>query len=137
MAKKALLYDIRTGALFEASPPVAGGEATPGKRLARGGYSGHPPFVNDPTAQAVVARGPIPVGNYNIGRAFNHVRLGPCVFYLDPWNDNSMHGRSGFFIHGDNEFGNKTASHGCIILSRAIREILRPYAGGVLMVRAL
>lgn len=136
MAKKALIYDIRTGALFEAVPAVAGGEATPGKRLARG-YSGHPPFVNDPTAQAVVARGPIPVGNYNIGRAFNHVRLGPCVFYLDPWNDNAMHGRSGFFIHGDNEFGNQTASHGCIILSRAIRENLRAYAGGVLMVRAL
>lgn len=136
MAKKVLIYDIRSGALFEAAPPVAGGEVTPGKRLARG-YSGHPPFVNDVTAQAVVARGPIPVGNYNIGRAFNHVRLGPCVFYLDPWDDNSMHGRSGFFIHGDNEFGNQTASHGCIILSRSIREFVRVYSGGVLMVRAL
>jgi hypothetical protein len=35
------------------------------------------------------------------------------------------HGRSSFLIHGDNSLGNHTASHGCIILSRMVREKMR------------
>lgn len=89
------------------------------------GYSGHPPYVNDPTAQALKARGPIPSGVYRVGRPFDHVRLGPVVFFLDPDVKNNMHGRSGFFIHGDNEYGNNSASHGCIILKRSVRERIR------------
>jgi hypothetical protein len=48
------------------------------------------------------------MGNYHIG-------LTP-----DPGND--MHGRSGFYIHGDNGKGDRSASEGCIILPRAVRE---------------
>lgn len=88
------------------------------------GYSGHPPYVNQTDAEALVARGPIPRGGYKLVGPFNHVRLGPVVYFLDPDKSNAMFGRSGFFIHGDNEHGNKTASHGCIIASRAIREKL-------------
>lgn len=89
------------------------------------GYSGHPPFVNDTGAEALAARGPIPRGAYRMVGPFDHVRLGPCVFYLDPMKGTDMHGRSGFFIHGDNEYGNRSASHGCIVLARAIREKLQ------------
>lgn len=87
-----------------------------------GGYSGHPPYVNDASAEALKARGPIPRGVYRVGRGFDHVRLGRLVFYLEPASGTVMHGRSGFFIHGDNEYGDNSASHGCIILRRSIRE---------------
>ena len=86
------------------------------------GYSGQPPYVNQPGAQALVARGPIPRGIYRLVGPCDTIRLGPVVYYLDPSPDNNMYGRSGFFIHGDNAFGNQTASHGCIILHRKVRE---------------
>lgn len=116
---KELIYAQATGRLWLRD------EATQEKAAPLGrGYSGHPPYVNDGTAEALVARGPIPRGSYRLVGPFNHVRLGPLVFFLDPAKTNKMHGRSGFFIHGDNEFGSQSASHGCVILSRAIREKL-------------
>jgi hypothetical protein len=33
-----------------------------------------------------------------------------------------MEGRDGFLIHGDNKLGNRSASHGCIILDRVTRQ---------------
>lgn len=86
------------------------------------GYSGHPPYVNDTSAEALKARGPIPRGSYRVGRGFDHVRLGRLVFYLEPASSNVMHGRSGFFIHGDNEYGDNSASFGCIVLKRSVRD---------------
>lgn len=98
-------------------------EATQEKAESLGrGYSGHPPYVNQTDAEALVARGPIPRGSYRLFGPFNHVRLGPVCFFLEPAKSNQMFGRSGFLIHGDNAMGSQTASHGCIILSRAIRE---------------
>lgn len=98
-------------------------EGTAEKASAVGrGYSGAPPYVNQSDAEARVALGPIPRGSYRLVGPFNHVRLGPQVFYLEPARGNAMFGRSGFFIHGDNEHGNQTASHGCIILGRAVRD---------------
>lgn len=98
-------------------------EAEPEKAETFGrGYSGHPPYVNDTESEALVARGPIPRGGYRLHGPFNSQRLGPCVFWLEPHAKNSMFGRSGFFIHGDNDSGNRSASHGCIILSRSVRD---------------
>lgn len=91
------------------------------RRVGRG-YSGQPPFVNDTGAERLRARGPIPRGSYRVHRPFDHVRLGPLVMFLEPLNSEQMFGRSGFFIHGDNSFGNNSASHGCIILPRAARD---------------
>lgn len=116
---KELIYAQATGRLWLRD------EAKQDKVAAMGrGYSGSPPYVNQTAAEALVARGPIPRGSYRLIGPINHVRLGTLVFFLDPAKGNNMHGRSGFFIHGDNEFGNQTASHGCVILSRAIREKL-------------
>lgn len=86
------------------------------------GYSGHPPYVNQTEAEAMVARGPIPRGSYRLHGPFNHSRLGPVCFYMEPAKGNTMFGRSGFLIHGDNQNGDQSGSHGCVILSRAIRE---------------
>lgn len=90
------------------------------KRIGKG-YSGQPPFVNQPSSETLVAAGPIPRGEYRVHWPFRHVRLGPLAFFLEPLDGTKMHGRSGFFIHGDNALGNRTASHGCIILSRTDR----------------
>jgi lipoprotein-anchoring transpeptidase ErfK/SrfK len=110
-----LLYSQSTGVLCYAPS----GE---NPRILARGYSGHPPYVNDAAAQARKAAGPIPRGRYRVGHPFDHVRLGRVVFYLDPHPANEMFGRSGFFIHGDNRYGNRTASHGCIVVNRAARD---------------
>ena len=34
-------------------------------------------------------------------------------------------GRSAFLVHGDNSAGNHSASHGCIILNRIVRDRMR------------
>ena len=111
---KEFVYSQETGVLHYRQ----GDEVT---RIGKG-YAGSPPFVNDPSAEALVARGPIPRGSYRCSWAFRHVRLGPVAIFLEPDPSNDMHGRSGFFIHGDNAFGNQTASNGCIVLSRPQRE---------------
>lgn len=85
------------------------------------GYSGQPPYVNQVEAEGLRARGPIPRGRYRVHRPFDHVRLGPLCFFLEPYKDTPMQGRSGFLIHGDNRLGNQSASHGCIILPRVAR----------------
>lgn len=93
------------------------------------GYSGAQPYVNDPEAERLVARGPIPRGRYRIHRPFNHVRLGPVCMFLEPLGDTDMFGRSGFLIHGDNAMGNRTGSHGCIVLPRKGRDRIAELIG--------
>ena len=121
-----LVYSQSTGALHYRQ----GDQVT---RLGKG-YSGHPPYVNQTTAEQLVAAGPIPRGRYRVGRPFRHVRLGRLAFFLEPYSGTDMFGRSGFFIHGDNEFGNQSASHGCIILPPSVREKLVEYAPITLVV---
>ena len=47
---------------------------------------------------------------------------GPCVLRLEPSAQTDTRGRSGFLIHGDSKTQPGTASHGCIILPRVVRE---------------
>jgi hypothetical protein len=44
--------------------------------------------------------------------------------HLVPDPRNVMHGRGSFLIHGDNAAMNHTASDGCIIMARPIRETI-------------
>lgn len=92
------------------------------------GYSGHAAGINNPDMQDVRATGPIPRGEWQIGTAYKSASLGPVVMNLDPVGHDAL-GRSLFRIHGDNSKGDRSASHGCIILPRAIRE--RIAASGV------
>lgn len=94
-----------------------------GKRVARG-YSGHPPYVNEPAAQAIRHLGPIPQGLYDIGPPSDTATHGPYVLPLYPRRGNAMFGRSGFLIHGDSKTQPGLASHGCIILPRPDRETI-------------
>jgi len=91
------------------------------------GYSGYndpqsgQPGKNNPTLQHVHDVGPIPVGTYSIGSAEDTLTHGPFVLPLTPDPVNQMFGRAGFLIHGDSVVEPGTASRGCIIMARAIR----------------
>ena len=89
------------------------------------GYSGNTTGLNNPAEQDRPGIGPVPRGSYTIGpphRPINH--LGPLALPLYPSVTNEMHGRCGFFIHGDNAKMNHTASSGCIILAHAARQAI-------------
>lgn len=90
-------------------------------RLIATGYAGAPGFVNDPYADHIRSRGPIPKGLYRIVPR-EHPRFAPPALFLAPEPGNAMHGRSGFYIHGDNARGDQSASSGCIILPKGVRE---------------
>lgn len=98
-------YDSRTGYLYS---PING-------RIVAVGYSGRGEGFNAPYAERVAGIGPIPVGRWAIGKAFHHRRLGRVAIPLVPVGHDA-HGRSGFYIHGDNARMDHTASSGCIIL---------------------
>jgi hypothetical protein len=91
-------------------------------------YSGHGDGLNNPALEAVAIVGPIPRGRWQIVRwDDHHGTKGPIVAVLRP-DGHDAHGRSGFLIHGDNTAANHSASHGCIIMNRPARVLLR--AGG-------
>jgi hypothetical protein len=102
-------YSQGTGKLFD---PQGNHVAT--------GYSGKGPGKNNCEMQHVRNVGPIPQGIYTIGQAYNSAKVGPFALPLTPDPKNNMFGRSAFLIHGDNKTG--TASEGCIILGRMIRD---------------
>jgi type VI secretion system (T6SS) effector TldE1-like protein len=88
------------------------------------GYSGHGEGINNPTLGWESNVGPIPAGQWTVGEAVDHPRLGPVAMPLTPNIGTAMLGRGGFWIHGDSvEFADlEEASHGCIIFARSIRE---------------
>lgn len=66
--------------------------------------------------------GPIPKGIYDIGAPNHTTSHGPFVMALSPAAGTDTFGRSGFLIHGDAIADPGTASHGCIILARDLRD---------------
>lgn len=85
-----------------------------GRSLIARGYSGKGVGYNEPSYEDRVAEGPIPRGVWRLQSPIRHQRLGPVSIPLTP--QGPIHGRSGFYIHGDNLAANGTASSGCIIL---------------------
>lgn len=106
-------YDQSTGRLISRE----------GERIGEG-YSGAPTARNNPTKENVHNVGPIPRGTYEIGKPVDTVTHGPFVLRLSPIQDNEMYGRDGFLIHGDSVVEPGTASTGCIILPREVRETI-------------
>lgn len=86
------------------------------------GYSGHAEGINNPDMQHVKSVGPLCRGLYTIGAPYQSPKVGPFALPLLPDKENAMAGRSDFRIHGDNDKGDQSASEGCIILPRKIRE---------------
>jgi len=109
-------YHQSTGNLFDKT----------GKQIATG-YSGNGRGKNSPSMQAAQAVGPIPRGTWKMVEIYDSANVGPRAIKLDPVDEkpgNDRHegtGRSAFRIHGDSIRNPGTASHGCIILPRAVR----------------
>ena len=86
------------------------------------GYAGNGIGLNNPAAQDDGFVGPLPAGEYTIGPPHSPPdHMGPFALPLYPSPTNEMFGRNGFFMHGDNEKMNHTASDGCMIMGLAIR----------------
>ena len=115
-------------------------EQSTGKMFANDGsllgtcYSGNGPCLNDPESDAIQGHGPLPRGTYMISVAINSPYLGPIAMRLLPNVNNVMHGRGGFWIHGDNDAMNLTASDGCIVAAKNIRTTINASSDRVLKV---
>jgi Protein of unknown function (DUF2778) len=107
-----ITFQISTGTLFSNG-------ATLGTA-----YSGAPGYVDDAGQTSVVAHGPIPVGTWGIGAPTDLPVLGPFCMALSPNAETNTFGRSAFFIHGDNQAHDETASEGCIVAARWLREAI-------------
>lgn len=93
-----------------------------GKRTPVGtGYSGTGEGLNNPGKQDKRNVDPIPQGGYDIGpqRDSSNKR---GVLDLTPLPGTNTFGRDAFQIHGDNKKGNQSASQGCVILPRNVRD---------------
>lgn len=117
MADLDLVYEQASGRLL-----LADGEDA--RAVLCHGYSGYGIGANNPEKEAVRSVGPIPRGVWSVVFKGHHPRLGPVCFALKPVAHDA-HGRTEFFIHGDNAKGNGTASTGCIIAPRPAREAIR------------
>lgn len=110
-------YEQSTGNLIDPSGTVV---AT---GYAGGNCGKNPEGKNNPAMQNVRGVGPLPVGTYVLGLPVMQSHLGPFAIPLCPAADNEMCGRSDFYMHGDTTpSGN--ASEGCIIMPRAIRNLV-------------
>jgi len=100
-----------------------------GKLISRG-YSGNGRGKNNPALEGVPGIGPIPAGRYKIGKPYDSQNVGPFAMPLDavdakPGDDvEARTGRGAFRVHGDSIKAPGTASKGCIILPRTIREAI-------------
>jgi hypothetical protein len=105
-------YQQSTGAVTRADGVVIGD-----------GYSGNGPGYNNPLSQDHVDVGPIPAGQWTIGSFFDDPGgKGPMVCHLTACKGTETFGRTWFMIHGDNTQANHSASEGCIVLSRPLRQ---------------
>ena len=109
------LYHQDTGQLF-----------SPTGTLMATGYAGgnegkNPEGVNNHDMQDVKSVGPLPVGIYTFGAVVQESQLGPFAIPLIPDENNEMFGRGGFFCHGDRASPVQSASQGCIIMPRLVR----------------
>ena len=87
------------------------------------GYSGASEGKNNPAMDNVLNIGPIPRGDWTIaGPPVDSKDHGPYVLKLNPAPSTETYGRTGFLMHGDSKEHPGGASHGCVILPRAVRE---------------
>lgn len=100
------------------------GELSRGGQLVSRGYSGAGRGKNNPAMQDAVGVGPIPRGLWSIAGVKDSPNTGPFTLVLEPKAGTDTRGRSAFRIHGDSVANPGTASHGCIILPRAVRQAI-------------
>ncbi len=99
----------------------AGTLARDGAIVSRG-YAGAGRGRNNPAMQGVRSVGPLPRGRWQMTGVKDSPNTGPYTIVLEPCPGTDALGRSAFRVHGDSVRAPGTASRGCIILPRAIRE---------------
>jgi hypothetical protein len=85
------------------------------------GYSGHGEGKNNPAMQHVPSVGPIPRGLWKMEEPYDSGKVGPFAIPLTPLPETETFGRSAFRVHGDSKSEPGSASHGCIIQPRIVR----------------
>ncbi len=120
------IYDQSSGDLFHDETFIGTGYSGKGKTKAEGRNNGE--------MEAKLATGPIPRGEWVIGAPIKSPTMGPVAIALKPAEKKTAHGRSGFFIHGNNAAND--ASHGCVIMARGIRLEIVGSGDTVFVVRA-
>lgn len=116
---------------------ISTGEISENGRIWGKGYSGFGEAANDPARVREKGVGPLPPGSYRIGIGYSHEKLGLVTMNLDPLPGTEVFGRSAFRIHGDNSTPAPfDGSHGCIVLSRALRDRINTSRDRVLEVVA-
>jgi RHS repeat-associated protein len=91
-------------------------------------YSGYGSGENNPAMQNVASAkhgdpaGPIPVGDWSIGPMHSSPNTGVGTMNLTPVPGTNTFGRTLFRIHGDNSARNHSASTGCIVAPRNVRD---------------
>lgn len=99
-------------------------------KLVSKGYSGNGRGKNNPALEGVQGIGPVPAGRWKIGAPYDSNSVGPYALRLeavDAHFGDDKHdgtGRGSFRIHGDSVRAPGTASRGCIILPRNIRQMI-------------
>lgn len=93
------------------------------------GYAGgncgkNPEGKNNPYMQEVPCVGPLPRGRYQLSALVPQSQLGPYAIVLTPAPTNEMFGRGHFYIHGDRTLMPGSASEGCIIMPRTVRQMM-------------
>lgn len=86
------------------------------------GYAGRAIGRDNPDMDHVKNIGPLPRGVYSM-RVVEHPRFAAPAIQLVQ-TDGEGHGRSGFFIHGDNAKADYSASSGCIVLDKPTRLVV-------------
>jgi RHS repeat-associated protein len=112
------IYSQSTGKLYHQPPAIQGGG--PPAPVASGGYSGNVTGYNNPSMN-VPNVGPILQGGWNIGTPYNSPNVGPFAIPLAPNSGTNTYGRTDFRIHGDNSCMCGSASEGCVIFNRQVR----------------
>lgn len=110
------VYQQSTGELSDSTGKVVG------VGYAGGNCGRNPEGVNNPDMQCDKGIGPLPVGFYNPATVIDpHPQLGAFAIPLIPEPQNEMHGRGGFYMHGDKAGAAHSASEGCIIMGPLVR----------------
>lgn len=112
-------FDRSTGVLSANGAPIATG------------YAGKGPGKNNPAMEQVEHVGPLPKGEYEIGKPFKHPVTGPISMRLKPLPGTQLYKRSGFLIHGDSKTRPGDASTGCIVLPPQVRRFIANHPGTI------
>ncbi len=92
------------------------------------GYAGAPAGKNNPAMQGVRGVGPLPVGDYTIGKPTNVTHCGVEAFPLIPnavtraFITSLGRDPDAFFLHGDDIAHPGCGSEGCIVQARPVRD---------------